>query len=236
MKLNFNLSRDELRMQFYDQKDYLIPFFAIAMSFLLFFIFIMPQLLSFPSRKTEVDAENVKLDQIKDAEKVLSTANDSLIDTQLEVVSRTLPVTKSFEEILNGIIAAANLSNTQLVSYQYEDQNSVIAEPGKYSSIDFEVSISGDVNQTIQFINQLYKTYPISDVIEINSVSGASTLFIKFYYKTIAPSGQEGEVLVRSMSDAEKKVLADITKWDSAEGGEEIIVASTSGETRTSPF
>ncbi len=238
MKLTNKLTKELLLGVYYENREYLLPFFAIFVSLLLFFVFMVPQLLSFPGRKSEVDVENNKLNRIKEAEKILSSADKDLIDSQLKTASSALPPDKAFDEILSGISQAASLSQSQVESYQFENRPILQNDLEKFSSLHFDISIIGDIGQAIEFVNQIYKIYPVSDVKEITSSSGLSTVSIQFYYKAFPSIGSEDRSEVKSMSAKEKAALEEISTWNNTglETFEPFVEASPSAENDSSPF
>lgn len=238
MKLKTEINRDSLVSLYYENRDFVLPIFAIIVSVFLFIIFIIPQVLSFPARKSEVDIEETKLNKIKESEKMLSTVSVDLINSQVEIASKTLPDKKSFEEVLSAISSAANLSNSQIESYQFQDSNIAPTTPQSFQFLKFQVSIFGDVNQAVDFINELYETYPISNVVGIKNSESLSTISIVFFYNPFISQTLEDRTAVRDMSSKEKATLSDITKWkDPSENVfEQIPGATESAKTSSSPF
>jgi len=243
-KINSELNKDTLLGLYYENKEMVLPVFAIVVSILLFIIFIIPQLLSFPSRKSEVDIENAVLNQIKESEKVLSTVNLDLVNSQVELVSKTLPEKKTIEEALGAIFTAASLSNSQIESYQFIDSG---AEAGpvpkesenKYQSLDFSVNIFGDINQAVDFIDQLYKSYPISSVKDIEISEGIASMKISFFYSPFVTGSLDDRTRVRSMSEKEREAIEEIQSWNETLGGDifnTLLESSPSGESSSSPF
>lgn len=238
MQSKRDISKDSLTGLYYEYKELVVPVFAIVVSVLLIFIFILPQVLSFPEGKTQVDAEMEKLNKIKESEKILSTVNVDLLNSQVEIAAKTLPQTKQFENVLNAISSAANISSTQIDSYNYKDTSVTENSTEKFSSLFFDISIFGDPDQIVNFINQLYKTFPLSDVTNITSSEGLSSVTVLFYYNPFTNAEIGDRTLVRSMSDREKKVLDEISKWDEPSSGDifNLIPASTSSAETGSPF
>ena len=243
-KINSELNKDTLLSLYYENKEMVLPVFAIVVSILLFIIFIIPQLLSFPSRKSAVDSENAVLNKIKESEKVLSTANLDLVNSQVELVGKTLPEKKTIEEALGAIFTAASLSNSQIESYQFIDSGAE-ARPvpkeseNKYQSLDFSVNIFGDINQAVDFIDQLYKSYPISSVKDIDISEGIASMTISFFYSPFAALSLDDRTRVRSMSEKEREAIEEIQSWNETLGGDifnTLLESSPSGESSSSPF
>lgn len=239
MKINTQLNKEAIANLYFENKEYALPLFAIIVSVLLFFVFIVPQATSFPSRKNEIDIETAKLNKIKESEKVLSSIDENLIDSQLKIVSKALPSNKAFQEVLNSISTAATLSNTQIENYQFQEDENALVDANKFPSLTFEVDVTGDVRQAIELINQLHKTYPISEVTNIINSGGVSTITILFYYKPFPSISFEDRGQIRNMSAKEKSTIDEISKWNDVDiqtTSEFIIDASASAELRSSPF
>lgn len=243
MSLGSKLTKESIYGLYQDNKDYVLPVLAIIASLFLFFIFIVPQLLSFPSRKQEVDKENEKLRKIKETKEILLNSDENLIDSQLRIASKALPPGKSFEEILNGISAAAALSGAQIENYKFESQKNVLpsaeTEKSKYSSLLFEVSIIGTTKDAISFIRELYKTYPASDAISMLTSTGATNIKILFYYKSFPLVNPEDRVLLKNISAKESGALAEISSWNDTSVGSfigPVGQASESAQSDSSPF
>lgn len=241
MNLNTRLGKDSILGLYEDNKEYSLPILSIVISFFLFFVFIVPQVLSFPSRKQEVDTETAKLNKIKETEKILQSADENLINSQLKIASKALPPGKSFEEILNGISTAAALSAAQIENYKFDNQIILPSEgeASKFSSLLFDVSIIGTTKDATSFIKELYKTYPASDVTSIVTSSGATNVKILFYYKSFPSIAPENRTQLKNISAKEKAALSEISKWNDTTVGniiEPLVSASKSAQADSSPF
>lgn len=241
MNLNTKLTKESIYSLYYNNKEYALPILSIIISFSLFFVFIVPQVFSFPSRKQEMDIETVKLNRIKETEKILLAADENLIDSQLKTASKALPPNKVFEQILNGISTAAALSGVQIASYQFNNQNDLPSEveASKFSSLLFEVIIFGTTQEAVEFIEELYKTYPTSDATSIITSSGSTSVKTLFYYKSFPSISPENRTQIKSISAKEKAALDEISEWNDTSIGtiiEPEASASESAQSDLSPF
>ena len=241
MNLNAKFSKEIIYSLYEDNKNYAIPVLSIVISFLLFFIFIVPQVLTFPNRKQEVDIENAKLSKIKEAEKVILRANPDQIESQLRIATKALPSTKAFEEILGSLLTAAALSGAQIENYKFDSQSMLQTDPQttKFSTLLFEVTIIGSTKAGVEFIKELYKTNPASNAISILTSSGLTNVKILFYYKSFSPVSIENRTQVRSISSSEKAALDEISKWNDSSIGDIFEIETEASESATidsSPF
>jgi len=240
MKIQMNLSREAINEEIEGKKEFAIPLIVILSSVLLFIIFILPTLLSFSTKKGERDIEVAKLNQIRAAKEVLATANPETLDSELELASLALPAEKNFEIVLNAISTAASQSISQIDSYQFTDNrvNDLNAE-NSIPSVAFTIDVIGDESQAAQFIAELYKTYPISDVKGVSYNEGVSTISVVFYYKPFTAVQAADAALAREKSSEESKAMNEISKWSETNFIPSFIdqsEASNSAGARTSPF
>lgn len=237
--MNQKFSQEKLMLYYYENKEYLIPVIAIAISLILFFVFLLPQILSFPSRKQAIDVENEVLKKVQETEKIVISQNTEDLDSKIKVVSNALPPGKNFEQILNGISTAAALSGTQIENYQFQNLENELSSSSRYPKLTFNVSIIGDAREAIGFVKELYKTYPVSDVTEISSQEGLTSITVNFFYKPFPAVGGEDRTSLKNLTIDQAKILSDISSWNNNEIGSVIDIdpeASPSAGVRTSPF
>ncbi len=237
--MNKKFSQERIMLYYYENKEYLIPVLAIAVSLFLFFIFLLPQILSFPSRKQAIEVENEVLKKIQNTEKIVLSENSDELDSKIKIVSSALPPGKNFEQILNGISTAAVLSGTQIQNYQFQNIETEAIDASKYPNLEFKVTIIGDPREAVDFIKELYKTFPISDVTNISSQKSLTSITVNFFYKPFPPVEGEDRITLKSLTAEQSKILNEVLQWNRDELGSIINIdleASSSGETRTSPF
>ena len=238
MKLT-ELNKENLTNIYYENKEYALPLVILLVAVLLFIIFIIPQILSFPTKKNERDTEIAKLDKIKHAKAILETANVVKLDSDVEISSGTLPSEKNFEIVLGAITSAASLSNSQIGKYQFSEGGGNTTTSAGIPGLTFEIEIIGDSQQGINFADQIYKTYPISEINAIDYSDGVSKITITFYYKPFVTVEAEGGALVRDKTQAESQAFEEISKWSTNNIDSEFDFpenATQSAEGSTSPF
>ncbi len=215
MKFNTELNKDSLREFYLENKKFMVPAAAIAISFALFIFFILPQILAFPQNKQEADLENEKLTRIEQALEAARNANPQNIDSQLTVASATLPQVKNFESVLGTIESAASLSNTLILSYVFQDTQTPDQENTSKGtpSLNFKIEILGDPQEATFFIDELYVSNPISDVIGVNTSDGVSELDVLFYYKPLETISAEQKIEIKLLSADQNNIFNQISDW-----------------------
>lgn len=224
------INKNALIVMYSENERYALPIFAVVVSLVLFFAFIVPQVFSFPARKTEIEVENIKLNKIKEAEKIIASTDVDEVESNLGLAMNTLPNEKPFEEAMNGITAAAIESNTQIESYKFQDELSVNETSGKLPSLKFEITIVGGIDQAVEFVNQLYKTYPLSEVDDIESSNTSSVIKVSFFYKSLPINDSMDRASLRETTIAEISLINEISGWNS---GRSISISEDTGEIAT---
>lgn len=224
MKLNINKSSYEESLS--DNRELVVTILVFLVSIGLFIFLILPNILSFSSKKSERDIEVSELIKIKEAKRVLDNANQATLDKEAVIVSKVLPADKNFEIILNSISSAAKRSRAQIAGYKFAD--SAISQPEAaeaHSKLTFEIDIFGGVDAASNFIDELYKSYPIVDVKDIKFVNEVSSITVEFYYKPFTSVSSGDVALAREKSPEEKKALEVVSEWSIEENTESVLPA-----------
>jgi len=214
MKLK-ELSKENIRVSIEENKELALPIVILLIAVMLFIVFILPNILSFPSRKGERDVEVEKLNQIKTAQKILQSTNTSELESEVGLVSNVLPSEKNFELILEAIKEAGAKSNSQIINYQFTDSG--IRQVNTQSSIPsllFTIDIVGGVDQAANFASELYNIYPISSLKSISLINGVSEVNVNFYYKPFTSVNASDVALARDKTTNEEKALQKISQWN----------------------
>lgn len=242
MKNNFrSLDREGAEELLSKHKDYLLPIIAIIAAIFLLLTFIVPKALSFTSRISEVSAENEKLQKIKDTQRILESVDEGLIEEQLVIATKALPSGKAFEDVLSGITTAAALSGSQIDGYIFQDQGiSGQQNTGQFPSLNFEVTIVGGMDQASDFVTQLYKTFPLSNVSAIVNSQTTTRISILYYYNAFPSVSVEDRTQLKNMSAKESAAFSEISQWNETNIDIPLIIEEDEDEEATdsgqSPF
>jgi len=215
MKLKLDLNEKNIKEQFEENKQLLISLAIFGVSTLLFLIFILPNLLSFPGKWSERSVETEKLNQIKKAKMVLENAKVETLDSELETVNNALPSDKNFELILNAISQAAVKSNVVIKGYKFKggpqpDQG----VHGVSQALVFEISVEGGLPEAAKFIEELNRVFPISEAKKIEYSSEVSKVSAAFYFKPFTQVNAQDVALSREKNSEENNALKEISGWE----------------------
>ena len=214
MNLNADISRDSFLNFYEDNKAYIVPIVAILVSVLLLFLVIIPQLFAIPQKKSVFDQEQEKVNKLKEYKDMVTSADQSELDSQIQSVSAVLPPEKNFESALNAILGSANNTNTLIDNYEF--QTDVLAgteDARQFPQLRFTVEILADAPQVVNYINDLAVTAPISEVQEITSKGDKTKLTITFFYKPFPPVGFEERTAAQPLNVDELKLFDTVSDW-----------------------
>ena len=235
MKLNLEVSDKKLKDDLKDKQELIIVVSVFTTAMVLFIIFIVPKLLSFPSRMSERTIEVEKLNQIKKAKTVLEATDQNQLELDLETATKALPTDKNFELVLGAISEAATKSNAIVTDYKYASKsNNTEIVQGEYPGLIFSINIAGGIDQAAAFADQLKIVYPISDVKVISYERGISEVEVVFYYKPFTEVDAQDVALAREKTAEEIKALEEVSGWN-VFNLEQIFFNETASES-ASPF
>ena len=215
MKINLNseLSRTSLEEAYSQYKIFLAPAVAILASILLFVVFLLPQFFSFSQKKTVVDAENQKLTQLENLQKLASSTDLTELSSNFSLSSLVLPPTKDFQGILNTLSTVANDTNVTIQGYQLV-QSETVGSLASFPSLEFQVTLFATPKQTMQFVDELSKKAPVSEVRIISGSDVSSSLTIDFFYKPLSPISEGSVSNARKMNSTESDAENTISNWN----------------------
>lgn len=236
MKLNTEINKETMEYFYREYKALLIPIFAIIISILLILFFLVPQLTAFPGKKTEVESENLKLKKLNEVKLILQTSNAETVDDNLAISAKALPIEKNFELILRAISQSADKSGALVDGYSFKATPIDPASTLKFLKVEFSLEIEADSDQTVAFMRELSRTFPISEITSVKYSGARSSLVISFFYKPVDAGGVYDRTQIRSLTSEEQNILSEILSWDdNSDAPIEIIDSSSSGQLGSDP-
>lgn len=232
MNFNSEFNKENLIELYSANKQLVVSIIAIFISVILFVFIVLPQLVVFPSKKAEADQENIRLSRIQAAYDLLTSIDNEAVGSNLKIAQKTLPDKKDFESVLNAISVASGNSATQIIDYTFSSGGNASE---KYPTLLFKIETFGGINEAVNFINELYKTYPLSDVTSLISSDNISKMDIVFYYRAFPPITIDDRITVTEMNEAQNNALKIISGWQDTTSSELEIFPEASASS-TTPF
>lgn len=209
-------------------KDYIIPIVLIVTSFILFLKVTIPTLNNLSTREQEVKFEKEKLTTLKNNLKILTELNEFTLDSQLSLVSDALPTEKNFAGVLNAVSVSANKSGIFLGDYEFQvgDLSKTVTPLKGLPMLSLSLVTTGDANATARFVKELYRSFPISEITNIEVNGSRATLSTTFYYKQVSFRKADEYNPLSNFSKTDLDTLKDLSTWNNPRILEEIIPAT----------
>ena len=197
-------------------KDYLLPAGVIAVCILLFLLVIIPQFQIYVDTQAQVKVESKKLLILKNNLNLLSSVNESQMDSQFQIASIALPPNKDFEGILNGISIAANKAGVFMGDYNFQvgDINKTALNIKSYPFLQLTLTVNGGIVGVTKFMKELYKTLPLSEVTDVTISSATSQVIVVFYYRPFPALGFNSSLPISLVSQEGVNTINDLSKWN----------------------
>lgn len=201
-----NISREHidistLRFLYSRYKGYIVPFFVIIVVILLFVKITVPSIEDLLKGYEEQKQSKLAIDIIRQNLNFLKSIDNSSLESQFRIVTKTLPLDKDFDSILNAISDSSNKSGVVLSGFKFTVGNLSKEEiVSEYPSLNLEVTLDGNVEAVDNFIDTLAKTLPLSEITKISAQKDLSIVTIEFYYETVEASKNSDNLPITPIS------------------------------------
>ncbi|MCL5746841.1 MAG: hypothetical protein M1277_00985 [Patescibacteria group bacterium] len=242
-KKKINIDSATLNYLYHKYKDFLLPIGIIIACLLLFVLVIIPQFQSMLDSQQQAKAEASKLEVLRNNLNLLTNLDQAQLDSQLQVASSALPPGKNFFGILTGISTAANNAGVTLGDYSFQVGNITNPASGgiaSFPSLEVDLTVNGGTKGVTEFMAQLYKTVPLSEVTNIVLSNVSSQLTVLFYYRPFPPLGFNDSAPVQVVSPTGLSTLTNLSSWNNLsnqpQAPSQPAPSSSSSAGTTSPF
>lgn len=215
----FNVELNNLLVLYKHYKDYLLPFGIILASILIVFVVVVPQFQQYLVLQGQLKVEMQKLDVLKTNYDFLSNLDSSKSNTDLANLSYALPSSKDFAGILNSISYASAKTGTVVGDFQFS-VGSLSGDTGEgvsaYPSIKIDINLVGNTQSLMQFIKELYKTAPASEVTSVKTGGNSGSISVLFYYKPFPPQQVDDSAPVTTLSAKDTALIKTVSSWNNS--------------------
>ena len=212
-----NIDSATLNYLYHKYKEFLLPVGIIFACILLFVFVIIPQFQNMLDSQQQAKAETGKLEILRNNLNLLTNLDQAQLDSQLQVASSALPSGKDFFGILTGISAAANNAGVTLGDYSFQVGNITNPASGgiqSFPSLEVDLTVNGGTKGVTEFMSQLYKTVPLSEVTNVVLSNTSSQLTVLFYYRPFPPLGFNDSAPVQVISPMGLSTFTTISSWN----------------------
>ena len=239
-KINYDITTVKFLYDKY--KDYLLPLGIVFVCFILFAKIIIPQINNSSETRIQAKMEKEKLLVLRNNLRLISDLNEGNLDSQLLITSDALPPGKDFAGVLNAVSFAASKTGVFLGDYEFQvgDLSKSTSSGGIFPSLQLVLTVQGGVNATVKFVEELYKSVPVSQVTSVKINLGRSVITAVFYYKPFPPAAYDSQPM-REVSRDDLTTIENISLWNNPKNLNQVISSPQSSTASadlntTSPF
>lgn len=205
-------------------RDYIVPIATLIVSFLLLLKITIPTLNNLSTKEQEIKFEKEKLATLQNNLQILTHLNDQTLSNQLSVVTNALPSEKNFAEILNAVSISANKSGVFLGDYEFQvgDLSKTVTPLKGLPSLSLSLVVNGNANATAKFVTELYRSFPVSEVTDIEVNGNRAALSAVFYYKPFNQAKIDETIKLSNLTTPDLNTIRNISSWNNPRVLEEI--------------
>lgn len=245
----FNFEFDNVLILYKHYKAYFLPAGIICACVLVILLVVVPQFQQYLGAQQELNAQVEKLKLLKNNYNFLSTLDDTQINSDFNSLTFALPSGKDFAGIMNAISYVSAKTGVPVGDFNFSLGNlSNVAEGvSAYPSIRIDVNLVGSPQETMQFIAELYKTAPVSEVTNIKISGNSASIEILFYYKPLPPQKIDDSAPIEVLSQQNLSLVTKISAWNNTSNqyltpvvpsvfSEPSVATASSSQNSSSPF
>ncbi len=235
-KINVDINSAKLIYNRY--KEFVVPVIVIIVSFFIFISVVMPQIKDLGRRKAESKDASAKLSILKKNLDLLSGINESTMDSQLQTVTSALPLNKDFGSVLDRVSAASGKAGVSLGNFAFQvgDLSKTTTDNTGFPSLKLDLNVEGNVRAISNFINELDKSLPLSEVTSVEISNNLSRLTVIFYYKPFISGSNSTTSMISPFTQQTLSLIDKISTFNNSLSSPIPSLPSSSGKNTTNPF
>jgi hypothetical protein len=214
---NLNLDRGSLLIFYNKNKDYVLPLVVLVVSIFILFFVVIPEINQYFASRAQLETDNQKLEVLKNSYNFLTGLDQTQSESDLKLLTKTLPTEKDSIGIINAISAASSKTGISIVNYRFTPGNLSKATDEintQYPTISMELNTQGSGILLKDFVNELNRTVPLIEVSSIKHKYNTATLVLQFYYKPFPPQNINDESPISLLSGKDKVLIRDLYTWN----------------------
>lgn len=210
-----SLDKGTYKVLYERYREYLAPLAVIFVCLVLILKIVIPQVQDFIGTLNTVKEMQSQITVLKNNVQFLTSLDDSVLDSKMRVASSALPAEKDFAGILNAITTASVRSGVSLGDFSFAvgELSTKSAQLAGQPSIQVALTVSGDAFLAQRFIQELLKTVPLSEILNVAISGRSSSLTTVFYYKVFPPIHFDGAKPIFALLQNEEQLLNKLSSW-----------------------
>lgn len=193
---------------------------SIVVCLVLIFQVLLPQLYSWFSIRDEIASTRERIGVLESNINFINNLDKARLNSQVETVTTALPPEKDFGSMLDVIGAASIASGVNLNDFSFQ-VGDVASSSGLVTdvrhqglaSIKVTVVAVGTVDGVRRFIDNVEKSIPVSEIVNIDGSGQTISVSIQFYQKPIANVDIHEDQPLTPLSDEKTALLQKLASW-----------------------
>lgn len=188
----------------------------VVISIAVFVNIFLPQVNSWFSIQQEITDTRGRIELLEANQKTIAAMDEAIVDRQFALASRALPYEKDYTGYITAIDTATLMSGMSREDYSFSVGNlsTKSAQLSPNTVISLKVTLVGEVDDLLVFLQTLQKILPLSEVVSLSQNLGRVNVEINFFYK-YKPENLQIPYTdpVRTLNDKNLELLKTLDDW-----------------------
>jgi len=181
---------------------------------------VVPQFQQYLSLQDELRTQTQKLNVLKTNYIFLANLDETKSAADFSALSLALPAGKDFAGIMNAVSYASAKTGVVVGDFEFSvgslSDNTVMQGVSAYPSIKIDINLIGNTQAIVQFIQELYKTAPASEVTSIKTGGNSGSISILFYYKPFSQQNVNDSAPITVLSARDLSLITSVSSWNNS--------------------
>ncbi|MEK7551583.1 MAG: hypothetical protein AAB532_03205 [Patescibacteria group bacterium] len=213
--IHLNINSTTFNILYRKYKSFILPVIIIIVCVILLFLVIFPQIKAVLDAKEKEVIERQKLEVLKNNYNLLQNMNLDKLNTELAMLSRTLPPTKDFAGIINSISDKSVKAGVRIGDFEFTVGNISKDTEGTivFPSIQITLDVVGEPESVLNFVRQLYRSMPLCEITTIEQGGKSARIKIQFFYKAFPQGPVNKESPIVAFASIDTALINELSSW-----------------------
>lgn len=213
--IHLNINSTTFNILYRKYKSFVLPSIIIIACIILFFIVIIPQVQAVLDAKEKERIEKQKLELLKNNYNLLLNMDIVKLNSDFEMLTKTLPFGKDFAGIINSISDKSVKTGVSIGDFEFTVGNISKTTEGSNSfpSILISLDAVGEPKAILEFVKQLYKSMPLAEITTIEQGGESARIKLQFYYKAFPQGPISNESPISAFTSSDLSLINDLSSW-----------------------
>lgn len=213
--IHLNINSTTFNILYRKYKSFVLPSIIIIACIILFFIAIIPQVQAVLDAKEKERIEKQKLELLKNNYNLLLNMDIVKLNSDFEMLTKTLPFGKDFAGIINSISDKSVKTGVSIGDFEFTVGNISKTTEGanSFPSILISLDAAGEPKAILEFVKQLYKSMPLAEITTMEQGGESARIKLQFYYKAFPQGPISNESPISAFTSSDLSLINDLSSW-----------------------